>query len=392
MSEQHSKPIPTPTEEDGTSADRVRLLDRIKGGIYYAIPAPCFLILIFGLLTVIVHVAACLSFGFADIFNQTVGAASRFVLAKITYVFPFSLAETILLSLPVIFALLIWVGIRRSSDKRLFIRFLVALLSALVVFYSLFVFTIGCAYRGATLDKKMGITRSEVQFSELYTTAEYMLGQANAAAELVSQKSENSETYMTHTIDEMNDLLLDAYAEVCEEYPFIQNMRMRVKPVALSRAMSYTHITGVYSYMTGEANINVDFPDYTLPFTAAHELAHQRGVAREDEANFVAYLVCIASEDDYIRYSGYMNMFEYLSNAVYSASPKAYEELMQGCSPKLRAELIAYREFYDQYRDSVMGEISGAINDAYLQIQGTPGTRSYGMVVDLAVAYYRYEI
>ena len=65
---------------------------------------------------------------------------------------------------------------------------------------------------------------------------------------------------------------------------------------------------------------------------------------------------------------------------------------MENCSPKVRAEMIAYSEFYDQYRDSVLGEISGAVNDAYLQMQGTPGTRSYGMVVDLAVAYYRYEI
>ena len=53
----------------------------------------------------------------------------------------------------------------------------------------------------------------------------------------------------------------------------------------------------------------------------------------------------------------------------------------------VRYELAAYSEFFDQYRDSVVGEISGAVNDLYLKGNGTEGTQSYGLVVDLAVAY-----
>jgi hypothetical protein len=44
--------------------------------------------------------------------------------------------------------------------------------------------------------------------------------------------------------------------------------------------------------------------------------------------------------------------------------------------------------FFDKYRESTVSEVSGAINNSYLQLQGTEGTRSYGLVVDLAVAYY----
>lgn len=391
MTEDVKAKRPSETEEKTPSAV-ARFLGRLSDGIYRAVPAPCYAIFLLGLLSAILHIAACYAPGFADVFNETVGAAVRFVLAKVTNIFPFSLAETLLFSLPVILALLIWAGVRRASDKQRFVRFLVALLAVIVLIYSLFVFTIGCAYRGSTLDRKMGLTRMDVTYSELYSTAEHVLALTNEAAENVLQKNPSSATYMGHTVEDLNRLLLEAYGEITDEYPFLQQMGTRVKPVAASRLMSYTHITGVYTYMTGEANINVDFPDYTIPFTAAHEMAHQRGIAREDEANFLAFLVCIASEDDYIRYSGYMNMFEYLANALYSANPKEYAELMKGCSPKVRAELIAYSEFYDQYRDSVAGTVSGAVNDAYLQMQGTPGTKSYGMVVDLAVAYYRYNM
>ena len=45
--------------------------------------------------------------------------------------------------------------------------------------------------------------------------------------------------------------------------------------------------------------------------------------------------------------------------------------------------------FYEKYRESTVSEVSGTINNSYLQSQGTPGTVSYGMVVDLTVAYYR---
>ena len=153
--------------------------------------------------------------------------------------------------------------------------------------------------------------------------------------------------------------------------------------------MSYTHITGVYTFFTGEANINITFPDYTIPYTAAHELAHQRGIAREDEANFVAYLVCIESDDGYIRYSGYINLLEYVMNALYRADSTLYSEFLGSLSADVRGEMRAYSAFFDKYRDSVASEISGVVNDTYLTIQGTPGTASYGMVVDLAVAYYR---
>ena len=133
------------------------------------------------------------------------------------------------------------------------------------------------------------------------------------------------------------------------------------------------------------------FPDYTIPYTAAHELSHQRGVAREDEANFMAFLVCIASEDAYIRYSGYVNLYEYVASALYSASPELYGEVRSTLDRSVRAEQVAYSAFFEQYRDSVASEVSETVNNTFLTLHGTEGTKSYGMVVDLAVAYYRSE-
>ena len=132
------------------------------------------------------------------------------------------------------------------------------------------------------------------------------------------------------------------------------------------------------------------FPDYTSPFTAAHELAHQRGVAREDEANMIAFLVCMESEDSYIRYSALLNVYEYVASALYSADRQLYSAVYQSLSAEVVQEEQAYRAFFDQYRENTAANISEAANNAYLQSQGaTAGTKSYNMVVDLTVAYYR---
>jgi hypothetical protein len=196
---------------------------------------------------------------------------------------------------------------------------------------------------------------------------------------------------MPYGYGEMNDKLIEAYAKASEKYDFLQTLDSDLKPVMLSELMSYTHITGVYSFFTGEANINVAFPDYTIPYTAAHELAHQRGIAREDEANFMAFLVCMESDDAYIRYSAYLNLYEYVSNALYSASPELWSKSYGTLSYAVKAEMRAYSEFYEKYRDSVASEVSEVVNNTFLTMQGTEGTRSYGMVVDLAVAYYAPE-
>ena len=50
----------------------------------------------------------------------------------------------------------------------------------------------------------------------------------------------------------------------------------------------------------------------------------------------------------------------------------------------------AYSAFFEQYRESEAGKVGSSINNAFLQANGTvEGTKSYGLVVDLAVAYYR---
>ena len=343
-----------------------------------------------GGISAILYVSFMLSTGFSDFFNRYISSVLRAALAYATGWIPFSLGEYLLLLSPLLIVGAAIYGCTRYVDtwRDVFI-YCANLLSVIALVLSVFVMGFAPAYRGTTLDKKLGIDRQNVSTEELYDTAIILSGMVNEERKNVIYSGSTDFSVMPYGIDEMNDRLMDAYRKACERYDFIPSLDSNVKPVMLSELMSYTHITGIYSFYTGEANINVAFPDYTIPFTAAHELAHQRGVAREDEANFMAFLVCMDSDDPYIRYSAYLNLFEYVASALYSASPELYGCVMSTLDREVRLEMQAYSRFFEKYRDSTAGKVSATVNNTSLILQGTEGTKSYGMVVDLAVAYYR---
>lgn len=350
---------------------------------------PIFSWVFFGMaaLGLIVMLCYMLSEGFANFYNRYPAAFFRGVLATVSGILPCSIAEAFIIMSPLLaVSVIIYANKKFTSSWREVGRFLLIILSVASLFFSTFALNFGSGYHTSSVDKLLELDREDVSAEQLRETAEYLVGEINKYTDALAVNAEGS-TVMPYGYEKLSEKLVEAYDRVCDEYEFVSRFPSRVKPVMLSEPWTYTHISGVYTYFSGEANINVNFPDYTLPYTAAHEMAHQRGIAREDEANFVAFLVCAASDDDYIRYSGYLNLYEYVSNALYSADKEAYSEVRSGLDRKARVEMSAYSKFFDKYRENVAANVTETVNNTYLTIQGTPGTKSYGMVVDLAVAY-----
>lgn len=382
-------PTPPPKSNEKVTMQNDNTAVLPQPAVIYRLPLVCKILFALAGVSAVIYLIAMQSTAFADWWSRYPGAAVRSVLAQLTNRLPCSLAEALVLFLPVILFFLIRTAIKKYSDCwHNTLVYLGMLLSVASLLFTLMVWGFGTGYYGQTLDKKLGLERRDVSVEELKYTAEQLVEEVNRTAEQVTFRNENF-SVMPYSINEMNDKLLEAYDKVSDKYDFVQRLNSRVKPVVNSELWSYTHITGVYSYFTGEANINVNFPDYTIVFTAAHELAHQRGIAREDEANFMAFLVCTASDDPYIQYCGYLNMYEYVRNSLYSASADMYKDVNDRLSLNVKYELYSYSKFFDKYRKNVVANVSEVVNDTYLKIQGTPGTKSYGMVTDLAVAYYR---
>lgn len=155
-----------------------------------------------------------------------------------------------------------------------------------------------------------------------------------------------------------------------------------------SEGMSWAGICGIFMPFTAEANVNTHQPSLLLLSSAAHENAHSLGFAREDEANFIAYLACISSEDPSIRYSGAMLALINCGNALYKSAPDKAAALRETYSDAVIRDIAAYNQYWEGYEGQVE-EAFDSINDSYLKFNlQENGVKSYGMMVDLMLAYY----
>lgn len=324
----------------------------------------------------------------ANFMNDTVGLALRFLLAKLTGWLPFSLFELLLIcAIPLLVILVVWL-VRTRDGAVARVRSILSLLSVVALILSSYVFTLGVGYRTPTLSQKIGVEDvRNIERDELFAVTNLLVAEVNSLANDLTY--EDGVSVMPYDFREMCRRLCDAYDTVTEKYDALYTFDTTAKPVLFSTVMSDAGIMGIYSFFTGESNVNVEYPDYNLPFTTAHEMAHQRGIARENEANFIAFLVCISSDDAYIRYSGYLSMLEYFLSAAYSTDKAAYPDLFATISEDAIEDIRASDAVTLAHKDSLIGKINDKLNDNYLKFNGTEGVISYGYVVRLTVGYYR---
>jgi hypothetical protein len=156
------------------------------------------------------------------------------------------------------------------------------------------------------------------------------------------------------------------------------------KPLRFSNLMTRMGISGYYIPYTGEATYNQQVPSAELPFVLAHEKAHQRGYAREDEADFVAFLVCVESPDPYVQYSGYLYAMRELARADSAGFNELFTALEQGPGSDLRTS----REFWANGPHPALSLLVSYVNDAHLRANRvSSGIGNYGEDVPLIVSY-----
>ena len=165
-----------------------------------------------------------------------------------------------------------------------------------------------------------------------------------------------------------------------------------VKRLGWAEAYTSMGITGFTCFLTGEAAVNPMIPASTMPFTMCHEMAHRMCIAREDDANFAAFLACEANEAPEYRYSGYFMAFRYCYNALASVDSEAAGRIKAECTDEMLHDLEHYDNFFRENRDEAATRVADSVNDTYLKASGDEkGIASYGAVCDQLVNWYITE-
>ena len=356
------------------------------------IPVFPFIILSFSLLSLMLYLIVLNSVKFADFFNYYLSTPVRQILAQVTSIFPFSLTETLLFASPILLVVVFIRGIKNAKiSLKDTIRFLSKIVSVLLFIFITFVWTYSSGFHNTTIDKKLGLETEKLSKYDLYDASIIIVSNLNELSNEIIYDNTGA-SVMPYDYYELSAKICDAYDIYEEKYGVIINFDSIVKPIILSGPMTYTHISGIYTFYTGESNINTNYPDFIVASSATHEMAHQRGVARENEANFISFVVMVNSNDTFLKYSAYLDVYSDILSALYSADKDLYKEVVSKLDLKVKNDLESYSKFFDKYRDSVASEVTGNLNDSYLQANGQKeGTKSYGMIVDLTCAYLKKE-
>ena len=326
-------------------------------------------------------------------------------LGLVTGIFPFSLAEFIIVLSPLLLSgVIICFVVRLVKNKEnkgiIIKKAIVNVLCFISVAVFLFIVLCGTNYYRYTFAEQYNLQVKERTVDELRELCMYLKDKTEQSKKAIDKKDLDENGVVTfgenRTYKNFSDVAREAKASmsrIAEDYTSLRYSTGDAKEVILSKYMSYGGIVGIFIPFTMEANVNTDEADYNRPADTCHELAHMRGYMKEEEANYKAYLACINSDEPVFNYSGYMMAFIISTNALYDYDSEAYWDIMDELPEGVLADINCEREYWKEIRSHEMAEVADAImtevNDTYLKANGQEsGVKSYGEMVDLLLAEY----
>lgn len=274
--------------------------------------------------------------------------------------------------------------VRPGRAVRLYSLFLRLLCTGLGV-YAGFCILWGTYYYGDDFMAASGLSSDDVSVSQLETVTVYFADLLNQYGRLVERDENGCCTVDRQALLEHSD---EVFSGLEAQFPCLQGKALKAKQIHFSRIMSYLDFTGFYFPFTGEANVNTDFPPALFASTIAHELSHQRSVAKEQEANFTAVLACLNYGDPDYCYSACMLAYIHLSNSLYSVDYDAWLRIYRGLDENIIRDFEQSRSYWAQFETPVQ-TVSNTVYEGFLEsYDQTLGLRSYGACVDLLVNYY----
>ena len=305
---------------------------------------------------------------------------------------PFSAAELLLALFAAAVLLYVTVQIvsliRKGERWARLYRTLMTLLTAGTAVYALFCLLWGVYYYADDFAARSGFENREISVEQLASVTRWFAEKAN---EYASEVPRDENGLCASDREEILRRSPEVFRKTEKDWPCLAGPPLAAKGVACSRVMSYLDFSGFFFPFTAEANVNTDMPVCDLAATVAHELSHQRGVAKEQEANFTAVLACLDCGDPDYCYSACLLAFTHLGNALYDADRSAWEQIRALVGEDVMRDLRERSRYWQQF-DTPVQAASNTVYEGFLHsYDQTLGLKSYGACVDLLVNYFYEE-
>lgn len=257
---------------------------------------------------------------------------------------------------------------------------------ALIFIFIYIIFNVfwGINYNRKGIAYQLQLTELKYDTSDLKMLQNLLLQKVNTSKIAVIN---NHESY-----PDKNGLFRKAkssYDDAAKKYPFLKYKYLSVKSSFYGWLGNYLGFTGYYNPFTGEAQVNTTVPNFLQPYIATHEMAHQLGYAKEDEANFVGYLAAVNSPDSIFQYSAYFDLFLYTNREVYYFDSISSKNTMEKLNPFVKKDIDELRQFNLAHRSFIEPTITWLYGNFLKLNQQPQGMHTYNAVVGMLIAYYK---
>ena len=317
------------------------------------------------------------------------------LLSPISGFFPFAVGD-IFIALSIAWVILYpiyEIGLRK---KRVFGR----VAEYLLWVYAWFYIAWGLNYSQPNIYYRIGMKPVEVSKAKFkkfaYQYADSLNALSNASLSNASLSNARKSISPDSIVDDgMKNRVRDA---VLKEYnkigyreginrPF--NQHPHAKTMVFTPISSMSGVTGSMGPFFCEFTLNGDILAHDYPATYAHEFAHFLGVANEGEANFYSYIVCTASADKQVRFSGYYHIFFHVLNNVFDIlGEKEGERFLKHIRPEIIQRARNDRHYWLSKRCKALDAAQDFIFELYLKGNHVAeGRKSYSGVIGLILAW-----
>ena len=260
------------------------------------------------------------------------------------------------------------------------------ILSIISIIIFIFYSSWGLNYFRLPLNKKLGYNINYTE-KEIENTLNILIKNSNHLHEILTN-NDSLAVKVPYNKAKIASLIENGFNFDLEKYdakPYLKNSM-------LSTPLSYMGYAGYLNPFTLEAQINSKVPKLNYIFTAAHEMAHQLGVASESEANFIAFYTCIKNLDPFIQFSGYVFALNYCYNELIKVNPLIANKEIKNLNFGIKENFRELSQFWKSYQNPIEPILKKGF-DSYLKVNGqTHGIKSYDEMTSLIIAYLQKRI
>ncbi|MDQ6609561.1 MAG: DUF3810 domain-containing protein [Bacteroidota bacterium] len=303
---------------------------------------------------------------------------------------PFSIGDVIYIAAGILMLIKVWKLLlllkHRRIRQHLTWKLLRKYLKLILFLYIVFNVFWGLNYYRQGISKQISINVQPYSVQDLFMLTTTLQNRLNFYAEIIDSASRLQYNKKNVLFDSGRA----AYKNVQPVYSFLQYSNLSAKPSLFTPVARFMGFTGYYNPVTGEAQLKTSIPVFLKPFVITHEMAHQLGYAKENEASFVAYLACKNSGNANYLYSAYFEIYrDAMFDCIQTGDTLFVKNMSKNLHRRVRYDIHDLRLYLAHDKNFIEPFMSDAY-DKYLRLNNQPnGKATYNEVIAYLIAFMK---